>query len=133
MALRQRRGPLVELPAGFPASDSIAQFQTIYHRRRLLNGYGSYFPAEMPSRLELIRKLPDAGALALLRRDTEVETIVVHARALDPASRRAWDGVFRDARHRHGMRLAARIGDVYVFDVEGELTAGRGSGAAASP
>jgi hypothetical protein len=116
-ALAVRDGPLVEIPAGSPLGDSIAQYRAIFHGRRLLNGYGSYFPAEMPARLALIGKLPDPGALYLLWRTTGLDTMVVHAKALDPAARQAWNGALRRAHLRHGFQLTQRQGDVYVFDV----------------
>jgi hypothetical protein len=134
-ALAGRRGPVLTVPAGDAMRDSIAQYLTIFHRRRLLNGYGSYFPSEMPSRLELVRKLPDAAALDGLRRETGVETIVVDARGLDPAGRRAWDDVLEGRSSRAGLRVAARTDDVFVFDLEpgGRVSADRGIAAPASP
>ena len=111
-ALRAGAGPVVEIPAGQPLRDSVAQYRSIFYRRPLLNGYSSYYPAAMPQRLQLIRRLPDADALRALRDETGIRTIVVHARELAPATRRAWEGPRPDA-----LRLVASADDVLVFDV----------------
>jgi hypothetical protein len=84
--LREPGGPLLELPAGalsgpISANDAPLQAQAVYrailHGRRILNGYGGYWPAGFDERMALARRLPDPGALARLREETGVELILV--------------------------------------------------------
>ena len=84
--LRTPGGPLLELPAmrlSGPALDAPANtramYRSIFHWRPLLNGYGGYWPAGFPERMALARELPDAEALAQLRRETRLELLLVHA------------------------------------------------------
>jgi hypothetical protein len=91
---------------------------SIVHRRPLVNGYGSYFPPEMPRRLALARRLPDVDAIFRLRDETSFTTVVVHLRDLDPERRRAWDAAVRRSPIKPGFRLAAQEDDVLVFEVE---------------
>ncbi|TMB12981.1 MAG: hypothetical protein E6J71_23440 [Deltaproteobacteria bacterium] len=84
--LRTPGGPLLELPAmrlSGPALDAPANtramYRSIFHWRPLLNGYGGYWPAGFPELMALARELPDAEALAQLRRETRLELLLVHA------------------------------------------------------
>ena len=113
-ALRAGAGPVVEIPAGQPLRDSVAQYRAIFHRRPLLNGYSSYYPAAMPERLQQIRRLPDEAALRALGEETGLRTIVVNARDLDPSAHRSWEALGAGT---GALRLVASADDVLVFDV----------------
>jgi hypothetical protein len=80
-ALRAGRGTVLELPIGPLQVDTESHARAMYrstrHWRTLLNGYASYYPATFPARVDLARRTPDADALAELRRDAGLETIVV--------------------------------------------------------
>ena len=65
-------------------------YRSIRHWRPLLNGYSSYYPAGFPERMELAYRLPDADALAALRRETGLRTIIVHLNDLQPTERARW-------------------------------------------
>ena len=82
--LRETDGPLLELPVGllslasFFRHHTVAMYRSIYHWRPLLNGYSSYWPKGFDARMALARRLPDARALAELRGETGLATILVH-------------------------------------------------------
>jgi hypothetical protein len=81
--LALHEGPVVELPLGAPGTGRPdfqveAMYRSIFHGRPLLNGYSSYWPPGFAERMELVARLPDADALATLRRETGLATIVVH-------------------------------------------------------
>jgi hypothetical protein len=116
-ALRAGRGPVLEIPYGRPDSDAFAVYRTIFHRRPLVNGYSSYFPAAATRRLALIRRLPDPLALALLRTQTGITTVVVSAGALNAREHRAWDPVLADLGARPDLHLALEHEGVRVLDV----------------
>jgi hypothetical protein len=92
--IRSRPGPLLELPvwtADYVVPHVNAMYRAIYHQRRLLNGYSSYWPAEFPRRVELARQLPDHDALDTLRRETGVATILLHLSDVQLSEQRvAW-------------------------------------------
>ena len=52
--LEHSRGPLLEVPVGrglpWPPFHAAAMYRSIYHRRPILNGYSSYWPAGWPER-----------------------------------------------------------------------------------
>jgi hypothetical protein len=92
-ALERETGPVLELPVGPPYGmlvHAAAMYRAIYHRRPLLNGYGSYWPSGFAERMALAERLPDPDALAALVAETGVTTIVVHLGGLPPERRRAW-------------------------------------------
>jgi hypothetical protein len=118
-ALRRGAGPLLELPVpdagGAPFLHTRAMYRSIFHWRPLLNGYGSYFPARFPDLMRLASNLPDADALAALRRETGLATILVHLRPGLP-NLGAWREAANDA-GAEGLVLVAREGDEAVFDL----------------
>lgn len=86
--IAQFDGALLELPVSPDAlPHASAMYRAIRHRRPLLNGYSSYYPAEFPARMALACRLPDPDALADLVRTTDVGTILVHTRMLEGARR----------------------------------------------
>lgn len=74
-------GPLLELPINHLNRHTRAMYAAVYHRRPVLNGYNGYWPADFPRRMALACRLPDPAALAELRRETGLATILVHLRS----------------------------------------------------
>jgi hypothetical protein len=116
-ALRAGRGPVLEIPAGRPESDAFAVYRTIFHRRPLVNGYSSYYPAAATRRLTNIRRLPDPVALAILRTETGLTTLVVDAGRLNAREHHAWDPMLADLGSRGDLRLVLEHDGIRVFDV----------------
>jgi hypothetical protein len=80
-----------------------------------LNGYSIYTPPGFSERMALASRLPAAGPLESLVRDTGLTTIVVHARYPNPAVSQWLALADRGGEGR--LRLVARAGDDLVFDV----------------
>jgi hypothetical protein len=121
VALRDGRGPVLELPATIAGPTGItlqarAMYAALWHWRPLLNGYASYWPAQFATRMAVAQRLPDPQALRLLRQVAGLTTIVVHLDALDPLPRAQWDAAL--AAPREDFVSTRRVGkDVVVIDV----------------
>jgi hypothetical protein len=120
--LRRPGGPVLQLPvdAPFPRRFAVharAMFESIGRWRPLLNGYGGFYPAEFPDRMALATRLPDAAALAELRRATGLELILV--RGGIPPKRRQWKRLARRG-GGEGLRFVARDGQDLLFAVSDE-------------
>lgn len=81
--LREPGGPLLEVPASLAnlmatEQHARAMYRSVFHGRRLVNGYNSYWPNGFRQRMALARRLPDADALAALRKETGLSLILVH-------------------------------------------------------
>ncbi len=116
-ALRAGHGPILEIPMGRPDCNAFAVYRTIFHRRPLVNGYSSYYPAAATRRLALVRRLPDPVAIALLRTQTGITTLVVNAGELNAKEHHVWDPVLADLGSRPDLRLVLEHEGVRVFDV----------------
>jgi hypothetical protein len=100
--LRAGHGPLLELPVDVvppvpPRSETAhvtlqaqAMYRSIFHWRPLINGYDSYYPTGFRERMALARRLPDALAVAALRHETGITTILVHTNRFDLLERSLW-------------------------------------------
>jgi hypothetical protein len=80
--LRHADGAVVEVPIPpmaptAAALHAMAMYRSIFHRRPVLNGYSSYWPAGWRDRAVQMTRLPDPVALAALRRDTGLAWILV--------------------------------------------------------
>jgi hypothetical protein len=91
-------------------------YRSIFHARPLLNGYSGYWPRGFLERMETVARLPDADALASLRRATGIATIVVHLQDLSAPERSRWLALAEDER-RADVRYVAREGEALVFEV----------------
>lgn len=111
--LRQSSSPVVEVPAGTAAGDMAAQYRSLLHGRRVLNGYSSYQPAGVAERLALANELPNPTALAMLREQTGLGTVVIRWQETPPPRRRAWDRAIA----RGDFRVVARVEGMLVVDV----------------
>jgi hypothetical protein len=90
-------------------------YRSIFHRRPILNGYCSYWPPGFVERVALAGRLPDRAALAALRAETGLSTVVVHLGMLRDAQQVPWR-TLADAQDAD-FRLTARVGDDLVFAV----------------
>jgi hypothetical protein len=122
-ALQQRGGPLLELPVGSLGFDAIpnavAMYRSTFHWRRLLNGYGSYWPPGFLERMALAKQLPDPQALEALRRETGLEAVLVRGGDWSLPQRGVWLALAA-AGSGQGLRLVARDSeDLLLFEVEG--------------
>lgn len=119
--LRAGTGPVLEVPAGVEGAPNVqAMYRSIGHWRPLVNGYGSYWPAAFPERMALAERLPDPVALAALRAETGLTTVVVNLES-DFSQRGAWRAL-ADAGGNDGLRLVARSMEQLVFAVGGTAT-----------
>jgi hypothetical protein len=113
-------GPVLELPVAadgvLPGRHARAMYRSIFHHRPLLNGYSSYWPAGFPARMALASRLPDADALATLRGETGLATIVVQLDEVRDADRKAaWLAI--PTSRRTDLVLRSHVGATMVFDV----------------
>jgi hypothetical protein len=122
--LREPGGPVLQLPidpeAPFGeqlAAQGLAVFESIGHWRPLLNGYGGFFPATFVERMRLAARLPDAAALAALRRETGVEMVFVRGDLPTLPARERWDELANRG-GGDGLRLVVREGSDFLFAVE---------------
>jgi hypothetical protein len=122
--LRQTGGPLLEFPAQLtpperaPVWHARAMYRSIFHGRKILNGYASYFPAGFIERMVLATRLPDPTALAQLRRETGLELFWVHTDSLSAGARARWTDLFERG-GRDDLRPVAREGNQLLFQVLG--------------
>jgi hypothetical protein len=156
--LARARGPVLEVPVGTlegPDTSNDAPlharaiYRSIFHRRPVLNGYSSYWPREFPARMAAARRLPDPDALATLRRETGLETILVHPRLFGAVERELCRRLQANGRTaarcgedfgaaeramwrrlaagggRADLRLVGVAGDDLVFAVAGDALAAR--------
>jgi hypothetical protein len=118
--LRRSDGPVLYLPIGrhgvTPTLHTEAMFHSIFHWRPLLNGYSSYWPAGFPERMALALRLPEATAVAALRRETGLAAIVLRMPERPTFGFRPWS----DLAGRGGRKdilLVARSGNDLLFAV----------------
>lgn len=97
-----------------PYLHAAAMYRSIQHWRPLLNGYSSYYPADWQARMRLASSLPDATALATLRSETGLATIVVHTALCSAADRDRWQAATTG---RADLQLTAQFGSDLVFTV----------------
>ena len=115
--LREPGGPLLELPATLnPGMHAAAMHRSIFHRRPLLNGYSSYWPAGFPERMKLADRLPDPDALVELEQTTGLSAVLVNEQWLAAEERRRWRRIAIGAEPSR-FRLVARRGTQMLFSV----------------
>jgi hypothetical protein len=120
--LRDGDGPVLEVPVGpkggvTPFFNAGALYRSIFHWRPLVNGYDGYWPAGFAERMALAGRLPDADALAALRHETGLTTLVVHQGIrLDERAHAAWEALASSG-GRDDLTLTARVGTDLVFAV----------------
>jgi hypothetical protein len=102
--LRAGSGPLLELPAKVPEDHARAMYRSIYHGRPILNGYDGYWPAGFRERMAVAERLPDPAALADLRRQTGLASVLVHAGEFGRSEREFCDQL-GPSQHPKGNRV----------------------------
>jgi hypothetical protein len=123
-ALAADEGPVLEVPVrdrtflGVPGYQTRAMYRGIFHRRPLVNGYGGYWPAGFRERMVLASRLPDPAALAALREQTGLTTVVVITRDLPPAELAAWRRTLAEG--SPGLRPTGSYADAVVLDARGD-------------
>ena len=124
-ALGRGEGPVLEVPVnhgtfvGVPGYQTRAMYRGIFHRRPLVNGYGGYWPPGFREQMMLVAPdLPDAGALATMRRQTGLTTVVVNTGSMPPSELATWQPTLADG--SPGLRPAGTYGDAAVLDVRGD-------------
>jgi hypothetical protein len=119
--LQRPGGPLLELPLAqirlLPVQHARAMYHSIFHRRRLVNGYNAYFPPGFVERMDLAGRLPDPTALTALAAATGLELVLVHGDALSAAEGAAWSAA-AEGRGDPRLRLVARDGEDLLFRVD---------------
>ena len=123
-ALAADQGPVLEVPVkdrtflGVPGYQTRAMYRGIFHHRPLVNGYGGYWPPGFRDRMILASRLPDPAALAALRQQTGLTTVVVNARSMPPTELATWQRTLTEG--SPGLRPTGTYGDAVVLDARGE-------------
>jgi len=93
-------------------------YRAIFHRRPLLNGYGGYWPDGFIERMQLAAALPDGAALAALREQTGLTTVVVNMPSLNATKQAAWRRTLAEG--APAVHQSGSYDDAIVLDVRGE-------------
>jgi hypothetical protein len=124
-ALTAGQGPVLEVPVGLtqnygcvPGYHALAMYRAIFHRRPLLNGYGGYWPDGFIERMQLAAALPDGAALAALREQTGLTTVVVNMPSLNATKQAAWRRTLAEG--APAVHQSGSYDDAIVLDVRGE-------------
>lgn len=120
--LARGTGPVLEVPTWrdledprTPAAETRAMYRALHHHRPVLNGYRPFWPTGFLDRAQLAARLPDPEAVAMLRAQTDLATIVVHLGELTADEAARWQAATDGA--RSDLRLTDRLDDTLVFDV----------------
>ena len=118
------QGPVLEVPVkdrtflGVPGYQTRAMYRGVFHHRPLVNGYGGYWPPGFRDRMVLASRLPDPAALAALRQQTGLTTVVVITQDMPPAELATWRRTLAEG--SPGLRPTGTYGDAVVLDARGE-------------
>lgn len=119
--LRRRTGPVLELPIGPLDSDTeshaAAMYRSTAHWAPLLNGYWSYYPQGFRERMVLARQLPRRSALAVLRRETGLSSVVVHSAGMPNLTIGPWRAAI-DSGQLPGVHIEYVDADVLVASLD---------------
>jgi hypothetical protein len=119
--LESSRSPMIELPIGAdginPRRHALAMYHSIEHRRPILNGYSSYWPAGFVERMAEANRLPARDALDHLVDTTGLSLVWLHTQWLTPEQRTGWASLPSPALGQRGMTLVAREGPELLFAV----------------
>jgi len=123
-ALSAGRGPVLEMPVDMtiygpvPWYQARAMYRAIFHRRPLLNGYGGYWPTDFLARMLRASRLPDASALAALRQQTGLTTVVVNTQDMPPDELARWQQTLREG--SPGLHPSGTYDDAVMLEVRDE-------------
>jgi hypothetical protein len=123
-ALAEGEGPVLELPVsiigGVPdvvATYHVrAMYRAIFHRRPVLNGYSSYWPAGFDERMRLAMRLPSPAAVDALSGVTGLRAVVVRLADMPARARGRWLALSR-AGGNVRLRFVLRDDDNLLFTV----------------
>jgi hypothetical protein len=112
------RGVVAEFPMptprGLPGPDAFYTYMSTFHWRPLVNGYSGFYPSSYLTRLNDVRRFPDARSIEVLRR-AGVSYVIVHLS-------------FYEA--EHGTALLVAINTEGELRYLGHLSDGRGTAVA---
>jgi hypothetical protein len=119
---RQPDGIVAEFPVprieSLPAHDARYAYMSIFHWKRLVNGYSGYYPPSYIARIERLAAFPDTGSLAQLRADG-VRYVIVHEGSYIRPGESA--GILA-ALEREGVKPMARLYDGWAAATVFELS-----------
>ena len=119
---RQPDGIVAEFPVPrvdlLPGHDARYIYMSIFHWKRLVNGYSGYYPPSYLARLERLATFPDAGSLAQLRADG-VRYVIVHEGSYIRAGESA---AIVTALAREGLKPMTRLHDGWAAATLFELS-----------
>jgi hypothetical protein len=119
---RQPDGVVAEFPVArpdnLPAHDARYAYMSIFHWKRLVNGYSGYDPPSYLARIQRLLTFPGPDALAQLRADS-VRYVVVHEGSYIRTGEAA---AIVATLERQGMKPTARLHDGWAAATVFELT-----------
>jgi hypothetical protein len=119
---RQPDGIVAEFPVPrvdlLPGHDARYIYMSIFHWKRLVNGYSGYYPPSYLARMERLATFPDAGSLAQLRADG-VRYVIVHEGSYIRAGESA---AIVTALAREGLKPMTRLHDGWAAATLFELS-----------
>ena len=119
---RQPDGIVAEFPVPrvdlLPGHDARYIYMSIFHWKRLVNGYSGYYPPSYLARLERLATFPDAGSIAQLRADG-VRYVIVHEGSYIRAGESA---AIVTALAREGLKPMTRLHDGWAAATLFELS-----------
>ena len=119
---RQPDGIVAEFPVPridlLPGHEPRYVYMSIFHWKRLVNGYSGYYPPSYIARMERLATFPDAGSIAQLRADG-VRYVIVHEGSYIRAGESA--GIVT-ALEREGLKPMTRLYDGWAAATLFELS-----------
>jgi hypothetical protein len=91
-------------------------YRAIFHRRPVLNGYSSYWPAGFDERMRLAMRLPSPAAVDALSGVTGLRAVVVRLADMPARARGRWLALSR-AGGNVRLRFVLRDDDNLLFTV----------------
>ena len=113
---------IVEMPTGYFTSegnnlwyDVRYLYYSIYHWRKLINGYSGFFPNYYYELLGYLQTFPTSESLNILQQ-TGIKYVIIHKSEMDPAQ---WNRLFEDmATYNQMIKLVKKFGQDYVYELD---------------
>jgi len=106
---RQPRSVIAEVPAGTDRLDGYYMYLSVYHRHRMVNGYGGFEPPERGALRVLLNDFPAENSIEAMQW-LGVRYVIFHGAVRRPRT----DGL------PSGVRVLRGFGDDFVFALDGE-------------
>ena len=120
---KQPDGVVAEFPVPelslLPGHDARYAYMSIFHWKRLVNGYSGHYPPSYIARMHRLATFPDAGSLAQLRSDG-VRYVIIHEGSY---IHRGTGGGIVETLIRDGLRPLTRLHDGWAAATVFELSA----------